>query len=105
LSGISPDLKFVDLNIISNEECAEYFGLVINANMMCIETNNGAVAACDGDFGGPMVITEADGLPTEIGVASFGSAFGCESRAPVIFARITKYLDWLETNAGVTIRP
>jgi secreted trypsin-like serine protease len=105
-SAISPDMKFVDLDIITNSECADYYGpITINANKLCVDTNGGAVSTCNGDSGGPLVITESDGLPTEVGIVSFGSSLGCESGAPAAFARVTEYLTWLETNAGVTIRP
>lgn len=51
------------------------------------------------------MITEDDGEPTEIGIVSFGSSAGCESGAPAAFTRITSYLNWLEANAGIEIRP
>ncbi|XP_059486759.1 brachyurin-like [Neocloeon triangulifer] len=104
-SAISDDLKFVDLTVITNTLCADYYGIIINANKICVDTNGGSVSTCNGDSGGPLVITESDGLPTEVGIVSFGSSAGCESGAPAAFARVTEYLDWLETNAGITIRP
>jgi len=58
-----------------------------------------------GDSGGPLVIYEEDGLPTEVGINSFVTSFGCESRWPGGLTRVTSFLQWLETNAGVTIRP
>jgi secreted trypsin-like serine protease len=104
--SLSDELKFVDLNIITNTECAQYFGpFGITANMLCADTNGGSLATCNGDSGGPLVVTESDGLPTEVGIVSFGTSLGCESGYPEVYARVTRYLDWLETNAGVTIRP
>jgi len=98
-------MKFVDLTVMSNADCASYYGSIINANKICVETNGGSVSTCNGDSGGPLVITEADGEPTEIGIVSFGSSAGCQSGAPAAFARVTEFLTWLEDNAGVTIRP
>jgi secreted trypsin-like serine protease len=103
--GINDELKFTDVNIITNSECAQYFGPLITANMVCVDTNGGTESPCNGDSGGPLVITESDGLPTEVGIVSFGSGAGCESGAPGVFARVASYLDWIETNTGVTIRP
>jgi len=103
---INPDLKFVPLRVITQDDCeAIYGGLVINANKLCCDAEGGSVSTCSGDSGGPLVITEADGTITEIGIVSFGVSLGCESGWPAAFTRITEYLDWLETNAGVTIRP
>jgi secreted trypsin-like serine protease len=103
-SSVNPDLKFVELNIISNSECAAYYG-PLKSDTLCVDSNGGAESTCNGDSGGPLVITEADGLPTEVGITSFVSSLGCESGGPAGFARVTEFLDWLETNAGVTIRP
>ena len=103
--GFSEILKFVDVSVIDNSECADYYGSVINDSKTSVDTNGGSEGTCNGDSGGPLVITESDGQATEVGIVSFGSSAGCESGAPAAFTRVTEYLDWLETNAGVTIRP
>ncbi|XP_065351759.1 brachyurin-like [Cloeon dipterum] len=103
---INPDLKFVDLTVITNEECETYYGsLVINANKLCVGTNGGIVSTCNGDSGGPLVITESDGEPTEVGIVSFGSSLGCESGYPAAFTRVANYIDWIATNTGYPVRP
>jgi secreted trypsin-like serine protease len=93
--GIGPVLKLVNLDIITNSECADYYGSsTINANKLCVDTKMAepsSPAACNGDSIGPLVITEADGLPTEVGIVSFGSSVGCESGAPATFASVTEY--------------
>jgi len=105
ISGISPTLKFVDVTVMTNAECGNYYGNIINDSKICVDTNGGTEGTCNGDSGGPLVITESDGEVTEVGIVSFGSSAGCESGAPAAFTRVSEYLDWLETNAGVTIRP
>ncbi|XP_059479424.1 brachyurin-like isoform X2 [Neocloeon triangulifer] len=105
-TSISPDLKFADVTIITNEACQAWYGeLVLNDKKICISTNNGTENICSGDSGGPLVIYEEDGLPTEIGINSFVTSFGCESRFPGGLTRVTSFLGWLETNAGITLRP
>ncbi|CAB3365331.1 Hypothetical predicted protein [Cloeon dipterum] len=102
----SNELRFVEVTGISNALCAEYYGIdIINESKLCIDTLGGSEGTCNGDSGGPLVFYEDDGLPTEVGIVSFGSSAGCESGAPAAFTRVTEYLDWLEINAGVTIRP
>jgi chymotrypsin len=99
-------LKYVDLRVITHDDCLAIYGaLIINENKLCCDAEGGVVSTCNGDSGGPLVITESDGLPTEVGIVSFGVSLGCESGWPAAFTRLTTYLDWLETNAGVTIRP
>jgi len=52
-----------------------------------------------------MIIFEHDGDETLIGVVSFGAADGCEAGFPDGLTRVTEYLDWIETNTGIPIRP
>ncbi|KAF4521950.1 hypothetical protein B566_EDAN009478 [Ephemera danica] len=103
---LSPVLKYADVLVISNEQCTEYFGTeLMDDSKICIETSGGTNGVCGGDSGGPLAFVESDGIITQIGVISFGSALGCEVSAPYVLTRLTSYLDWLESNAGVTIRP
>jgi secreted trypsin-like serine protease len=101
--------NFPTLAVITdlNSECSAYYGLDINKSKICADTNGGYEGVCNGDNGGPLVITESDGLPTEVGIVSFGyyESYSCKSGAPAGFTRVSEYLDWLETEAGVTIRP
>jgi secreted trypsin-like serine protease len=107
ISDINPELKFVDITVIDNSECSDYYGLDIKKSKICADTNGGSDGVCNGDTGGPLVITESDGLPTEVGIVSFGyfEFNSCKTGAPAGFTRVSEYLDWLETEAGVTIRP
>ena len=103
--GISTELKFVDVNIMPNSQCRNFFGADINELKICIDTNGGIEGVCNGDSGGPMVVNESDGIPTEIGLVSFGSSLGCESGWPGVFTRVSEYVDWIAANGNVTIRP
>ncbi|XP_059479415.1 brachyurin-like [Neocloeon triangulifer] len=105
VSGISPELKFVDVTVIDNSVCRASYGNIITDTKICVDTLGGTAGTCNGDSGGPLVVQEVDGIYTEIGIVSFGSSAGCESGYPAAFTRVSEYLPWLETNAGVTIRP
>ncbi|KAF4520238.1 hypothetical protein B566_EDAN009963 [Ephemera danica] len=144
-TGLSSQLKFANVTVISNSECYIIYGSTINDNKICTDTAGGTQGTCFGDSGGPLAIYEADGLPTQIGIVSFVASAGCESGFPdgltrgdsggplaiyeadglptqigiVSFVasagcesgfpdgltRVTYYLDWLEFNAGIPIRP
>ncbi|CAB3372510.1 Hypothetical predicted protein [Cloeon dipterum] len=101
---IWPDLQYVSVNVITNAECDAYYGTITDI-FLCTGTEGGTAGTCSGDSGGPLTIVEPDGLRTQVGTFSFVSGAGCESAGPNGYARLTKYLNWLETNAGVTIRP
>lgn len=40
----------------------------------------------------------------QVGIVSFGLAFGCEKGIPPAFTRVSKYLDWLASNTDVEIQ-
>ncbi|KDR14792.1 Brachyurin, partial [Zootermopsis nevadensis] len=100
-SGITTVLNYVDLPVISNTDCAGVFGSYIVSSTLCVAAPNGK-STCSGDSGGPLVI-EIDDAYTQIGVVSFGAAAGCELGYPDGFARVTSFLDWIETNSGIKI--
>nr|CAD7606072.1 unnamed protein product [Timema genevievae] len=101
-SGISPNLNFVNLNIITNTVCARTYGTaVIVSSTICSLGTNGR-STCNGDSGGPLVVSHG-GFPQQIGVVSFGSSAGCASGAPSGYARVTSFLSWISANTGIHI--
>ncbi|XP_049851880.1 brachyurin-like isoform X1 [Schistocerca gregaria] len=101
-NGNNPDtLQYTTLNVISNSACAQYYGSSIISSTLCA-TGPNRESTCSGDSGGPMVIGST-GSYTLIGVVSFVSVAGCESGAPSGYARVTSFLDWISSTAGVSI--
>eukprot|EP00188_Purpureofilum_apyrenoidigerum_P001841 Plantae.Rhodophyta-Purpureofilum_apyrenoidigerum.ctg20615.p1 GENE.Plantae.Rhodophyta-Purpureofilum_apyrenoidigerum.ctg20615~~Plantae.Rhodophyta-Purpureofilum_apyrenoidigerum.ctg20615.p1 ORF type:complete len:545 (+),score=57.51 Plantae.Rhodophyta-Purpureofilum_apyrenoidigerum.ctg20615:2801-4435(+) len=68
-------LRVVDANITSNEECRSLRldGVEANENLVCGDGNydGSAGGACDGDSGGPLVVKTADGANLVVGIASY----------------------------------
>jgi secreted trypsin-like serine protease len=58
-----------------------------------------------GDSGGPLAHFDSNGVPTLIGIVSFGSSAGCELGYPSGYTRITSFLSWIELNSDVVIKP
>jgi len=58
---------------------------------------------CPNDSGSPMVVLEADGNPTLIGISAFTSGLGCNSIRSTIYIRISFYLRWIQSVTGITI--
>ncbi|KDR14900.1 Chymotrypsin BI [Zootermopsis nevadensis] len=102
-STISPVLRFVQSPVISNLQCDIYYLGLINDGHICT-SGSGGKSTCSGDSGGPLIITESDRLPTQIGLVSFGISLGCEIGWPPAFTRITAFLSWIESTTGIPIR-
>ncbi|KAJ8892640.1 hypothetical protein PR048_005221 [Dryococelus australis] len=101
-NAVSPNLLFADVSIITNAVCARTFGAQLLASNVCTAGNNGR-SPCNGDSGGPLVIQEADGQFTVIGVVSFGVQ-NCLAGFPAAFVRVTSFLNWVSSNAGIAVR-
>uniref|UniRef100_A0A336M1A2 CSON006365 protein n=1 Tax=Culicoides sonorensis TaxID=179676 RepID=A0A336M1A2_CULSO len=90
------ELRFTELRVISNAECKKvYNGLIVKDSTICAKGEE-KESACNGDSGGPLVHKETGEL---IGVVSFVGVEGCEVGLPVGFARVTKFLDWIQKNS------
>ncbi|KAG8233804.1 hypothetical protein J437_LFUL008024 [Ladona fulva] len=100
--GISDQLRYVSMPVMSNDECSQVYGDVITDSKICTDTTGGR-SSCNGDSGGPLVLMMNDGRYTEVGIVSFGSSAGCEVGYPAAFTRVTSFLKWIETNSGITI--
>lgn len=68
------------------------------------QSGKGKRGACSGDSGGPLVTKEADGKPVQIGLTSYGLAFGCALGLPTSYTRTTEYLDWIVANSDAKLR-
>jgi len=97
--GVSPSLNYVDLPIISNAECSGYYGSIIVSSTICA-SGNGGKSTCNGDSGGALVVQSGSSY-TQIGVVSFVSSAGCASGYPSGYARVTSFVDWIQTNSGL----
>ncbi|GLG93532.1 Chymotrypsin [Gryllus bimaculatus] len=102
-TAISPVLRYVRSPVISKLSCnLQYFG-VIQDSHICT-SGSGGKSTCSGDSGGPLVHEESDGEVSQLGVVSFGIAFGCEIGWPAVFTRVTSFVDWISAVTGVEVR-
>ncbi|XP_060653596.1 serine protease 1-like [Drosophila nasuta] len=95
-----PDwLQCVDLQVISNSECAQTYGTgTVTDSIICVRTPDGK-STCGGDSGGPLVSHDGNKL---IGVTNWVSAAGCQSGHPSGFQRVTYHLDWIREHTGIS---
>jgi secreted trypsin-like serine protease len=93
-----------DVSTISNAECQQTYGATIQDTVICT-TGSSSGGTCSGDSGSALNVKDAStetGFAT-IGVTSFVSSAGCESGYPDGFTRVSEYIDWIETNTGITL--
>ena len=74
-------------------------GWLITDGMLCGYKRY--TGACNGDSGGPLFHVDKDGeigdQPTQVGIVSFGSDYGCASPGyPDVYTRISYYSDWIK---------
>merc|ERR1712121_599358 len=102
-TSISPVLRQVDVETITNLACLVEFPNIIGGHVICISGAHGK-STCNGDSGGPLYLVNG-GVHKQIGITSFGSSLGCEIGFHAGFTRTSSYLEWIETETGVTIDP
>jgi len=105
-TSISPVLRHVTVDTITNLMCALEFPTVVNKNVICISGKDGK-SSCNGDSGGPLHLAAAttNGIYKQIGIVSFGSSIGCEIGMHAGFTRTASYLEWIETETEILIDP
>lgn len=89
-------LRMAEIPVVANAKCnalPEYKGH-ITANMMCAGYLNGNRDSCDGDSGGPYVIS-----CTQVGIVSFGLLNVCgRPNMPGVYTRVSQYRTWINNN-------
>jgi trypsin len=95
-SQLSDVLMKVEVNVISNSECAgssdgsDSYSGQITKNMLCAKAST--KDSCQGDSGGPLI----SGNGKQVGVVSWG--IGCASPDfPGVYAKVSEAYDWIES--------
>lgn len=108
-TAVSNQLLFAEMNIISDQECRNFYSSPILDNVICAvgycesdacntcctrknrRRNNAECAlqnTCSGDSGSALITLDSCGNMRQIGVVSFGSAASCERGYPSGFAQV-----------------
>ncbi|XP_049700248.2 transmembrane protease serine 3 [Helicoverpa armigera] len=91
----SENLLYVDLPVISNDDCAQVFGSFVQPSNVCT-SGAGNKGICTGDSGGPLAVVR-NNSPLLIGITSFGAG-SCESGFPSGYARVTYFMNWINSH-------
>lgn len=107
-SGVQSHLRWVDVRVITNEECRRTFSAntVLDHIVCTMGYDNPFQGTCGGDSGGALFILEA-GIRTQIGVVSFGvssNSGGCAAGRPNGLVRTSHFLPWVNQVTGIPIR-
>jgi secreted trypsin-like serine protease len=101
--GDTPNLlQFLPLPIFPNGKCGGMYDGAFGDSMFCAGYAAGGKDPCQGDSGGPLVMPKSstDDTAVIVGAVSHGMGKCGEKGAPAIYARVTKYLDWIKANMG-----
>ncbi|XP_058460908.1 venom serine protease-like [Malaya genurostris] len=96
---MATDLQKVALQVMDLATCrSKLSGMnTVQDNQIC--TYTAGKDSCQFDSGGPMLYVDASGGKMyAIGVINYGIT--CASKYPSVSARVTSYLNWIETNTG-----
>lgn len=107
-SGTQALLRWVDVRIISNDQCRASFnpGSVVNHVVCTLGNGNIHQGICGGDSGGPLFIVE-NGVRTLVGVVAFGAPAnrgGCAAGHPSGYMRTSHFLPWINQHTGIPMR-
>ncbi|XP_074874122.1 chymotrypsin-like elastase family member 2A [Carettochelys insculpta] len=99
-NGPLPDkLQQAPLVVVGYNTCSQpsWWGSSVKVTMICAG-GDGETSSCNGDSGGPLNCSGADGRWEVHGVVSFGSSLGCNYyRKPSVFTRVSAFNDWIAT--------
>lgn len=85
--------------IVTDEKCKKQNGKTVTDNMFCAGNEPGAIqSGCRGDSGGPFVCSQDFEHWTLMGVVSWGSRKCDPSDKYTVFAKVTKYVNWIKTS-------
>ncbi|KAL7014626.1 hypothetical protein ACKWTF_016036 [Chironomus riparius] len=101
-------LQFIEENILTNDECSAQnvnYPEIIDSEI-CISSDNGKTA-CPGDSGSPLVVRDDKLGDILVGIASYvdiGEVCKGVNNGPVVFMRISYFMDWIEGTTGLNFK-
>lgn len=86
-------IREVSIPIVTNEECNNVYGGIINKYKMCAGDPKGGKDSCQGDSGGPLTVVQG-GVKKQVGIVSFGEGCG-KPGAYGAYTRLSALADWV----------
>jgi len=98
---LSRQLEMVELPIISNRMCMDWYNssgsrqFIPASTFLCAGFPEGKMDACSGDSGGPLIVPRSDGRAEVLGVVSWGIGCGVAGR-PGVYSRVSQFVPWIK---------
>uniref|UniRef100_F6TQ11 Vitamin K-dependent protein C n=1 Tax=Callithrix jacchus TaxID=9483 RepID=F6TQ11_CALJA len=86
-------LNFIKIPVVPRNECSKVMSNMVSENMLCAGILGDRQDACDGDSGGPMVVSFR-GTWFLVGLVSWGEGCGLLHNYGV-YTKVSRYLDWI----------
>jgi len=102
---LARQLETVDLPIVSNRQCMQWYNrsgsrqLIREETFLCAGWREGSRDACSGDSGGPLVVYREDGRAELVGIVSWGIGCGVPGR-PGVYTRVNRFTEWIRGVIG-----
>jgi hypothetical protein len=91
----------VSLPLVAHDQCKKWYHNLLTENMVCAGYQEGGKGSCFGDSGGPLVCKNAtSGLWQQVGITNWGSRPCAVPNRPSVYARVTRYLEWIAEKTG-----
>ena len=98
-SDFPKELHEAQIPLLSLATCRERYTtseLNILDSHLCAGFAEGGVDTCVGDSGGPIFLSDEEGIFLQLGITSAGE--GCASTFPGIYTQISSYISWIDEN-------
>ncbi|XP_029790627.1 vitamin K-dependent protein C isoform X1 [Suricata suricatta] len=89
-------LNFIKIPVVPQNDCINAMHNMISENMLCAGTLGDSQDACEGDSGGPMVVSFR-GTWFLVGLVSWGEGCGRLHNYGV-YTKVSRYLDWIHNH-------
>lgn len=88
------------IELVDEPRCrARYGNAAIGAGQLCAGLEQGGHDSCQADSGGPLVASQSDGCPYQIGIVSWGS--GCAAQKSYgVYTRVSHHAAWIQGFTG-----
>lgn len=95
LSAKPQTMQAVQVDMLSNSQCTQAYGSVIDSTQFCAGDWNGGKDSCQGDSGGGMYKGTSTAIQELIGVVSWGQ--GCAvAGKPGVYASVPNFFSWIK---------
>ncbi len=109
--GIATVLQQASLPLVDVDRCnqalsprLQRYG-PIDQRRICAGLTEGGVDSCNGDSGGPLLISDGDGGWAQVGVVSYGEPNCGAPNSFGIYTRISSFADWIGRSIGMAVPP